>query len=161
MNRYAVSIMIFCLAAVSLAMPAQSHDRDSGAVRQRSERLDKFRKMRLVEELKLNEEDAVRFFAKQSAHEDKVHAIMKSRNDALDGIDNALRGKNEKGDLQKLTGEVLAKDQEMFQERQRWQEELRKFLTPEQFGKYLVFERNFGRQVRDAMEEMHGERRGH
>jgi hypothetical protein len=159
MNRRIVIVTILCLAVLPPALLAQSHNDSLRGPR--SERLDQYRKMRLVEELKLSEEDAVRFFSKQSAHEDKIHAIMKSRNDALDQIDKLLQGKNDNGDLQKLTADVLTKDQEIFQERQRWQEELRKFLPPEKFGKYLVFERNFGRQVRDAMEEVHGERREH
>ncbi|MBI1807938.1 MAG: hypothetical protein HYR76_12910 [Ignavibacteria bacterium] len=122
-------------------------------------RLEKFRKMRLIEVLHLNEEDAVRFFAKQSAHEENVRTLMQSRNDLLDDIEHIVRSKGDMKKLDGLTDQVLAIDQKVFGERQRYQDELRKFLTPEQFATYLAFERNFGRQVRDAMEELHQDRR--
>ena len=122
------------------------------------ERLDKFRKMRLVEVLKLNEDDAVRFFVKQNLHEETQRGLMKSRNDLLDDIEDVVKDNEEKGEVQKLTDQVLSVDQKIFNERQRYQEEIRKLLSPEQFAKFLLFERNFGRQVKDALEEMRQER---
>src|ERR1043166_1513390 len=59
----------------------------------RPERIEKFRKMRLIEALKLNEESAVRFFAKQSAHEDTQREFMKSRNEALNKIEDLTQDK--------------------------------------------------------------------
>ena len=127
----------------------------------RPERLEKFRKMRLIEVLKLNEEDAVRFFAKHTAHEDAQRDLLKSRNAALDQIEEGVREKGDAKDVQKLSQEVESIDQKMFAERQRFHEDIQKILTPEQFGKFLVFERNFGRQVKDALQEMHeGHREG-
>jgi Spy/CpxP family protein refolding chaperone len=121
----------------------------------RPERLEKFRKMRLIEILKLGEEDAVRFFAKHSAHENAQRDLLKSRNAALDQIEESMREKGDSKNVQKLTADVESIDQKMFAERQRFHEDLQKVLTPEQFGKFLVFERNFGRQVKDALQEMH------
>jgi len=129
-----------------------------GQQRQRPERLDKFRKMRLIEVLKLNEEEAVRFFAKQSVHEDKTHELMQKRNDLLDEIEKNIREKSDPTELVKLSDATMNIDKDIFAERQRFQDELRKLLTPEQFGKFIVFERDFGRQVRDAMQEMRQEK---
>ena len=123
----------------------------------RPDRLEKFRKMRLVEELKLSEDDAVRFFAKQSAHEDKVRELMKTRNGIVDDLDSAVRSKE--GAVLPLADRLMACDKSVFEERQRYQNEMRSFLSPVQFGKFLVFERNFGRQVREALEDLHEGRR--
>ena len=111
--------------------------------------------MRLVEVLKLNEEDAIRFFAKQTAHEDKIHELFKSRNDALSNMREMLQGSVNTASLQKRVDEVLDIDQKTFTERRRYQDDVRKLLTAEQFAKFLVFEQNFGRQMRDALDEMH------
>src|SRR5213594_2339194 len=78
----------------------------------RPERLEKFRKMRLIEVLKLNEEDAVRFFAKQSAHEDTQRELMKSRNESLNHIEDIVGDKKgDEKDVTKLSDEVLSIDQ--------------------------------------------------
>jgi hypothetical protein len=121
---------------------------------QRPERVEKFRTMRLVELLKLGEEDAVRFFAKQNAHEEKIGVMMKSRGDAIDAAENAAKSKERSPELQKGIDQVLDFDQQIFAERQRYQKEMRQFLTPEQFVTFISFERRFGVQVRDALGKM-------
>ena len=148
-------ILSIAMMMITDSAIAQRHFPQGGRNRPGPERLERFKKMRLIEVLKLNEEDAVRFFAKQSAHEDNIHDLMKSRNDALDDMKSIVRDKEKTADLQKRVDQVLDTDQKIFAERQRFQAELRKFLTPEQFAKFLVFEQSFGRQMRDALEEMH------
>ena len=138
---------------------AQGSGREGGRNSQPGpERLERFRKMRLVEVLNLNEDDAVRFFAKQTAHEDHVRDLMKSRNEILDDMDSAVRQHDETKKVDGLADQLMAVDKKIFEERQRYQNDVRQMLTSEQFGKFLVFERNFGRQVRDALEEMHQDR---
>ena len=120
----------------------------------RLDRLERFKKMRLVEALKLNEDEAVRFFAKQSVHDDKVRDLMKDRNQCLDDIQDAVRSKMEDKDVQKLTDKVIDVDQKVFAERQRYQAELRGSLTAEQFARFLVFERSFEHRMREAVQDM-------
>ena len=134
-------------------MPPAPGMRDQG-------RLEKFKTMRLIDMQKLSEEDAVRFYAKSSAHEEKVRDLVKLRNSQLDEVEKMSREKKEGRDFQAPTDKILDTDQQIFAERVRYQAEMRKFLTPEQFGRFLVYERNFGRRVRSAMEEMHRERGG-
>ncbi len=124
-------------------------------------RLQKFWKMRVVEVLKLNDDEAVRFSAKQTAHEDRIHEIMKERNSALDTIDDLLKqGGDEKG-LQAAVEKVLESDKKVAEERMRYHEELRGFLSPQQFAQFLVFERSFNRQVRNALDEVNRGRPPH
>jgi hypothetical protein len=154
--KYYIQCVILITLVTCIAVFGQRRTMSQeGHERPRPQRLEKFKMIRLVEVLKLNEEDAVRIAAKQSAHEDTLHELMKSRNEAIDDIEAAVRSDGEKKNLQNSIDEVLNVDRKIFAERQRFQEEMRKFLSPEQFGKFMVFERNFGRNVRDAMEEMH------
>lgn len=149
-------VLMFASGAI-----AQQHFPQEGRERPGRERLNQFRKMRLIEALNLNEEDAVRFFAKQTAHEGTIHDLMNSRGDAMDDLKKAVQKKGNTTDIQKSVDLVLDTDQKIFAERQRYQAELRKFLTPEEFAKFLMFEQNFGRQMRDALEEMHRGEREH
>lgn len=154
--KHAFGIIVLCAVlftqggGLASAQPRSGH----GGMGQRPERLEKFRTMRLVELLKLNEEDAVRFFSKQKAHEAKIGDMMKSRSEALDGAEKAAAGKAGDPGLQKQIDQVLDLDQQIFGERQRFQKEMRQFLTPEQFVTFISFERRFGMQVRDALGKM-------
>ena len=143
-------VLLLCIPAF-----ATSQDWNGGGG---GRRLDRFRKMRLIEVLKLSEDDAVRFFAKQSAHEQNVQDLMKSRNEAIDDVDSIIRNQGDAKKIGPLADRLLDIDRKLFEERQRYQNDVRQLLTPEQFGKFLVFERNFGRQVRDALEEIHQNR---
>ena len=152
-------IAILSLFLVSEDGIAQRHRLPMEGERPTPERLERFKKMKLVEILDLTEEDAVRFFAKQNAHEDKMKELMRVRKEAVDDIEYMIRHKAEEKDLQKNIQKILEIDQNMFAERRRYQDELRSSLKLEQFAKYLVFERNFERELRGAMEELHRKQR--
>jgi hypothetical protein len=125
----------------------------------RPERLDKYRKMRLVEVLNLKEDDAIRFFAKEDAHRDNMHKIMIERDAALDELDKMLKDEKVSPEIDKNIERVREIDRKMNAERERYHDELKNFLDPVQFGKFLVFERNFGNRLRDAFDELHRESR--
>ena len=164
MKSYLV-IFVLCMTLVGLNEAcAQRHpsskddDRGSSGGGPRG-RFNEFRKMKLIEVLKLNEEDAARFVAKESAHEDATRKLMTQRNDLLDDIRKSLRDNKDKDkgdakDLTKPVDQVLDLDQQIFKERQRYQEEMRKFLSPEKFARFLVFEREFGRGVGDILKNL-------
>ncbi|MFI5252278.1 MAG: hypothetical protein ACHQQQ_07615 [Bacteroidota bacterium] len=113
-----------------------------------------YRKLRMIESLKLNEEDAARFVTKESAHEETNRKLMTQRNDLLDDIRKGLKENKEPKEFQKSVDQVLDLDQQIFKERQRYQEEIQKFLSPEKFARFLVFEREFGRGVRDVIKDI-------
>jgi len=122
------------------------------------ERLEKYKKMRLIEVLDLKEEEAVRFMAKYNTHENTVRDLMKERMDLVDQLEKALKEKGGDKDFQKLFGQFDENEQKMFNERKRFHNEIRSSLTAEQAAKFLVFDRNFNRELRGAMEDMHRER---
>ena len=127
--------------------------------RRMPERVEKFQAMRLIEILKLSDEDAARFTARKRAHDENLGNLMKTRNEAIDDLEEVAHDSGKGSDLNKRIDQVLDTDQKIFAERQRYQDEVRKFLNTEQFARFIVFERNFGRRVRDAVGEMYDRRR--
>src|SRR5208283_1745033 len=114
--KFNVTIIVFILSIGFLVSAfAQSSGREGGWNSQPgTERLERFRKMRLEEVLKLNEDDAVRFFAKQTAHEDKARELMKSRNGIVDDMDSAVRNHDETKKIDGLADQLLAVDKKIF-----------------------------------------------
>ena len=157
-SRYCVMILIAVLL-VSENAPGQRHrpppEKREGPM---PERLERFKKMRMIEVLDLNEEDAVRFTAKRNAHEKKMREMMDGRREAVDAVEEKVRDKADAQEYQKIIDKILDIDQQMFAERRRFQDELRHTLTAEQFAKFVVFERNFEKHLRDAMDEMRRDR---
>lgn len=156
--KYSVTLLLL-IAMLLVTGDAAAQRRRMSPNEPRPERLEKFKKMRLIEELNLNEDDAIKFFAKQNAHEDKLHEMIVSRNEVIDRIETMLKESPDSKDLQKNIDQILDIDQKIFSERRRFQDEMRQFLPPAKFARFLSFERNFGRQVRDAVGDMYRERR--
>jgi len=152
-----LGILIVC--QTSVAQRHRNPDRD----RRMPERVEKFQTMRLIEILKLSDEDAARFTAKKRAHDENLGGLMKTRNQAVDDLEDMkeenaqVEGKVE--DLNKQIDQVLDSDQKIFAERRRYQDDVRKLLSPGQFAKFIVFERNFGQRVRDAVGKMYDRQR--
>jgi hypothetical protein len=157
--RHLATICVFVTLLLPLSQSQAQRFGGGGPEGERPERLERFRKMRLVEFLKLGEDEAVRFFAKQSAHEDGIRELMKERNRLLDQLGDTTGAVMDAQALTKTIDSVVDTDKKIFAERERYQTEMRKFLKPAQFAKFLVFERDFGRQVRDAFQEMRREGR--
>jgi len=160
-----ISILMAAMLALSLPAFGQHEGnmdgKDNGMAQgagngpgPRHEKFDTFRKMKMIEVLKLNEDEAARFVSKETAHGDAVRKLMEQRNGFLDDIRKAVKDGGDGKGLDKAVNDVLAIDDQMFKERRRFQDELRAFFTPDKFAKYLVFEREFGRGVRDAIQGM-------
>ena len=134
---------------------AQRRWKNEPGNKQRPEQLDKYRKIRLIEILNLKEEDAIRFFAKEDAHRETMREIVSEMDLNLDEIDQLVRDDKEIPELEKRV--LLARDiqRRMNVERERYHDELKDLLSPLQFAKFLVFERNFGKRLRDAFDELH------
>jgi hypothetical protein len=141
-------VMLFCAVALGYGQPRH------GAENRSPGQIEKLKTMRLIEVLKLNEDDAARFVAKQRVHDDNIRAIMEERNKRVDEVEELIEGGNEKTDLTKKTEEIIIFDKKIFNERERYIQEMGKFLSPEQFAKFIIYDRNFNRKVRDAIEEM-------
>ncbi|MBI1804640.1 MAG: hypothetical protein HY033_08700 [Ignavibacteriae bacterium] len=145
---------ILLIISLVVAQDSVAQRRRMPPEERRPERIEKFKAMRLIEILKLSDEDAARFTAKKRVHDENIANLMKSRNEAIDDLEDKAGDKSTDSDLQKRIDQVLDNDQKIFTERQRYQDEMRKFLNAEQFAKFIVFERNFNRRLRDAVGEM-------
>ena len=148
-------ILLPMLALVFVFGTAQSQP-GGGRMRMGPERLEKYKKMRMIEVLNLNEDEAARFTAKYSTHESTVRDLMKQRMDIIDRLEGTIQKTDSDKNFDKLFSELEENDQKMFNERKRFQDDLKNMLTTEQMARYFVFDRNFNRELREAMEEMRG-----
>jgi hypothetical protein len=151
MKRSWIVLITLLIVIISSEVGAQHRRRSSDPGGDRPEQLEKYRKMRLIEYLNLNEEDAIRFFAKHNSHEQKIRDVMEKRDQLVDEISEKIQKTANINEIGMLTEKIRGVDKEMFDERQRFQEDIKQILSPMQFAKFILFERDFGRKVRDAI----------
>lgn len=126
---------------------------------QRMERLQQLKKLRLMEVLKLNEEESIRFFTRYNKFEEELRDLERERNGIIDDLETQLKEGEKVESLEKGFDDLLAMGQKMADARVRFYKEIRGMLTPEQVAKLIVFERNFNRDLRDIIQDVQRERR--
>lgn len=121
-------------------------------------RLEQYKKLRLMEVLKLDEETSLRFFARYNKQREELTAANDKRNLILDDIAKMRRGNAADADYQKALNEIRGLTKSTVDIRERFLDDIAGILTPRQIAEYLVFERNFVRNVREIMRNMQRER---
>lgn len=153
MYRMMLAVLFAALSgAVSLAQPPQGPDPHS------IERIERWKKMRLVELLNLSEDQSVRFFARMNDHDAARRELMKKKGESLDKVERLVRNKAEAAEFEKVIPEVLAAEDAIRSEQRKFFTGLGDMLTSEQRAKFLLFERQFERELREAMREVQRKR---
>ncbi|HLA69395.1 MAG TPA: hypothetical protein VJN65_06810 [Bacteroidota bacterium] len=122
------------------------------------ERLEQYKKLRLMEVLKLDEETSLKFFSRYNKQRDELAELNLKRNGLLDELAKLRRDNASDKEFQKVLDELRGIADPAVEIRGRFFDDISKILTPKQMAEYLVFERNFLRNVREIMREMQGQR---
>ena len=118
------------------------------------QRLNSVRMFKLVELLNLDEEKAAKLAVMMKKHREKIMPLMTKFKD----IEDRLRAEteNEKQDakeLNKLISSYRDTANNIHKEREDNTEQVLSILTPEQKGKYLLFQESFPREFKEKMRE--------
>ena len=149
--KHILLLVSLTIAIVSQSAQAQPFGPDE---RKPFERIEHFKKVRLIEMLDMKEEQSVRFFARLNEHDNAKRDMMKEKMDVLDKIERLVRNHAEEKEFEKLFPEVAALNEKLAQEDQKFFSGLSDVLSAEQRGKYLLFERQFERELREAMRDI-------
>ena len=132
----------------------------SGAVAQRvprgpgPERVEQFKKIRMMEVLKLDEETSVRFFLRYEKEQELIRSLTAQRNDIVDQLERLTKTSASDGEYDKSFKELRNVEDQIHEARMKYWDSLSEILTRKQLAEYTVFERNFFRDLRDLMREM-------
>lgn len=122
------------------------------------ERIEKYKKMRLLEVLKLQEEAAVRFNSKYNLHKDKIRELRNIQDEIQERLEEIIKLQSEIGkdgkEIRKYLDQIEDNRAKLMDEDKRFLKEMREFLSNEQMAKYYIFQKNFERELREAIREM-------
>ncbi len=124
----------------------------------RRERIEQLKKMKLIETLNLDEEQAVRFFAKYNKYERLMQDLNRKRNETIDGIHALPKEGAGDPEYDKLIGEVIGTERQIYEAKKQFLEEVKEVLSPKQIGQLIVFERNFWRELQRITDDLWKER---
>ena len=117
------------------------------------ERIEQWKKVRLIEVLNLNEEQSVRFFARFNDHESMKRELAKQKEELLDKLERLVRNHADDKEIEKMFPDVVAVNQKLADVHLRFFNSTGDILSAEQRAKLLLFERHFERELREAMKD--------
>ncbi len=146
-----LSVLFFASAVVS----AQQRHGDRS---QWPDRIESYKKVRMLEALKLGEDQSVKFVSRYDKHLEIMHGFDKERNDLIDNLDSLSRSSASDGEFDDIYKNLLEIDKKIAGERQNFLSQLKEILSNKQIAVYIVFERNFVKELRQAVRDVQRER---
>ena len=120
--------------------------------REPRELIETLRKVRLIEELKLTDEQSIKFFPKVNELKEARDTFNQKRRELIDELANLLQKSS------RATGEINAKVDKLFELEENFhkkevslKKEMRKILTPEQQVRLILFQIRFDEEMRDMI----------
>ncbi|MBI4429896.1 MAG: hypothetical protein HY562_12355 [Ignavibacteriales bacterium] len=122
------------------------------------ERVEQFKKIRMMEVMKLDEETSLRFFARYNKHHEAMKEITLRRDGLIDQLAALRKSDGLDSEYEKVFKELQNTESQIVAERSRFLQDLKGVVSTRQVAEYIVFERNFNRQLMQLMREMAQER---
>ncbi|MBX3007587.1 MAG: hypothetical protein KF816_06110 [Melioribacteraceae bacterium] len=142
-------MLLLLLIVVPISIIAQ-HKQNKRSM----EKFETWERAKTIELLDLDEETAVRFFARKNEHQKKMKEIMGQRFSLLEKLEKEIK---ESGGSDKYFGDqmdnLLSIEQKISKEREIYFKSLTDILSKAQIVKLLVFDNKFKRELREAIME--------
>ncbi len=145
-------IVKFFYAALLLIPVVVLAQNENGQMRQRHERFEELRMIKLMEALQLDEETSVRFVKRYHQHQDEMKSLLKERGLKIDQLEEAIKNQKD-DDCEQLLNEVLALEKKASDKRIDFIKSLSSILTKQQQARFVIFDRNFDRDLRDMVQQ--------
>ncbi len=140
----------------SVCIPAsQTYPQDKRD--KRLQKVDQLEKVKLIEYLNLNDETNVKLLSKRKDFKAKNRSYYKAIDSLIAELES-YDGKNEKQNpsIKKCIEEYQRIELLIMKNRQEYINSLYEILTPEQVGKYIVFEKKFKKEIQDFIFKARG-----
>lgn len=150
-------IIAFVLAVITAGL-LQAQPPEGMGNRRPMERLERFKKIRMVEALNLDEETGVKLVSRYSKHRERMKELESERSGVVEALEELVRSNAGDGEYQKQFAELIETEKKIADARKRFMDELKEVLTTKQIAQYIIFERDFMKDVRNVAKEVQRER---
>jgi len=115
------------------------------------QKIENMKKMKLLEYLDLNEDQADKFLVKYSAGSKAIMDNMKKADDLSDKLKDAMKDNSGSKEAVALADELMKAQKSIDDAKAQLMENMKSILPAEKFTKYIYFEANFQKEVMKRM----------
>jgi hypothetical protein len=146
---FAASILTLTLFTCLIAQDQPPQMRGPGL-----ERIEQFKKVRLMEVMKLNEETSIRFFVRYNKYTETLRDIQKNHNELIDQLKDLSRSNSSNSEIERTIKDIGMNEEKIAETRSKFLEDLKDVLSIKQIAEYVVFERDFNKNLREIMRDI-------
>lgn len=120
---------------------------------QNRNKLEQLEKIKLIESLDMDEETSVRFFSRRNDFKKEMEIIENRNEEILSELEGTFSSKEKNIDVKRtqLLNELMENRRNIETKRQQFIVALKDIFTNEQTCKYVVFEKRFKDEIRNAL----------
>uniref|UniRef100_A0A7C6EME5 Periplasmic heavy metal sensor n=1 Tax=candidate division WOR-3 bacterium TaxID=2052148 RepID=A0A7C6EME5_UNCW3 len=120
--------------------------------------IEKVRIYKLTEELDLSEEQTIKFFPKLKEMRRNEQEFHIQRIEMIKKLKELLEEKANEQEIVKVLNKLQELQKKRFESQLKEIEEIKQILTPEQQARFIIFQEEFEREIRDLIREVRGRR---
>lgn len=121
---------------------------EQGAEKKGRERIEQLRRVKLIEALELNEEQAVRLSVREKEYREELRALKKRRDNLVSDLRALIEDKADEGSVRKQLAAINEVNLQLVQKKHTYLLSLEDMLSMEKIGKIILFEERFWKEVR-------------
>lgn len=145
-------IIPIVLLAFLLAVPAQAQDAPPVPEGRHRERLEQLRRIKMIEALELDEEQAVRLTVREKEFREKEREILDQRKKLMEDLREMVEDGAEDAALRAQLAKLEEIGSRFVREKHAYLLSLNDFLSMKQIAKMVLFEQKFAQEVRRLLE---------
>jgi hypothetical protein len=147
--------LLLTIASVAICFVTVSAQDAQPPVQGRAaERVEQFKKIRIMEVLGLDEQSSIKFFARYNKNLEVMKDLRQKQIQTLARIQNLRKGKASDSDYAKVVTELRSLEDQVNQTKSHYIDDLKDVLTNKQLAEYLVFELRFQQNLRDLVRDV-------
>ncbi len=144
--------LLFILFSILLSTSYSQERMRQGKDQRPLQRIEQWERIKLIDVLNLNEDTAIRFFARRNENQQKMKEILDQRDNAIGELEDEIRSGNQNDASYKdKINALLSLENNISKARENFLRSLNDLLSPIQIAKMVVFESRFRREVRETL----------
>ena len=143
--------ILYLLVALILTISITSFSQDGmdKMMRQRN-KIHQLEKIKLIDELNLDEETSVKFFARRNEMQKEVEKLEDKDDEIIKELEKSIQIKDKNSEVvqKQLLADLLKTREKIEKTKRQFIDSIKDILTTEQIAKLVVFEQRFREEIR-------------
>lgn len=153
MNGLIKKTGLFLLLFAATATQAVAQENQPQGQGKALERVEQFKKIRLMEVLSLDEQTSIKFFTRYNKYQELLRDLRRQQGQVLAKVQALRKSKAADSEYDKMVDDLLKLEGQINEAKSKYVDELKQVLSSKQLVEYLVFEARFQQNLRDLVRD--------